>query len=395
MCESRALEHSTSTVLAMPRFKKSTAPTSPQEHTDWQELIDESDAAIRSAPEPWGAMLTHTLQQLVGADPLYAPTHFWQPGVRALLSDLEKRGLDDFKRWPSAHFFFYPIMRPAFSYAMVDEVMPTLRQASPSAPERWFRDHLVGSSEAHRDLDIVLAALDSERLPLDVNLSGESEIGSPPQRYRPLGTDGPAFGKPHLNYLKVLAAASNYIDHPIDSTLEIGAGFGALGEILLSSFPDMQYVDIDIPPLSTVAHHYLSKRFPDMTFVAAGAGGAPLAGKGHDSACLSTFDLPRIDGEVDLFVNCFSFQEMEPHVVDNYVEHVSRLRAKTVISLNSRRGKPKQDEAAVSVQSPVTSSYITEAFARRGYEPVAQLGRPFAPPQAELLIMQPKAQGEA
>jgi putative sugar O-methyltransferase len=376
----------------MSLLRKSAKPDPAPEVSDWQQVIADSDAAIRSVPEPWGVMLRHSLEQLVDADPLYAPTHFWQPGVRALLADLERYGLEEFKRWPSAHFFFYPLMQPVFSYAMVDQVMPKLRETAPNVPERWFRDHLVGSSEAHREMDIILAALDIERLPLNIDVSGESKIGSPPQWYRPLGTDGPGFGKPHLNYLKILAATSRYIDHPVHSTLEIGAGFGALGEILLSSFPDMQYVDIDIPPLSVVAHYYLSQRFPEMQTIASSVEGAAAetrrVGKGHNSACLSTFDLPNLQGEVDLFVNSFSFQEMEPHVVDNYVEQISRLQTKTVVSLNSRRGKPKRDEAAVGVQSPVTSDDIVKAFAQRGYEPVARLGRPFAPPQAELVIMQ-------
>ncbi|MGB3737143.1 MAG: putative sugar O-methyltransferase, partial [Ilumatobacter sp.] len=105
------------------------------------------------------------------------------------------------------------------------------------------------------------------------------------------------------------------------------------------------------------------------------------------SACISSWQLPQVVGSLDLFGNAFSFQEMEPPVVANYAAQISRLETEYVVSLNSRAGKPLKAESSVGVQTPVTSQFIAERFADHGYTPVARLGRPAAPPQAELLLL--------
>ena len=44
--------------------------------------------------------------------------------------------------------------------------------------------------------------------------------------------------------------------------LEIGGGFGTLGEILYSSnIKNLRYINVDIPPLSLVSEYYLTKNF--------------------------------------------------------------------------------------------------------------------------------------
>ena len=65
----------------------------------------------------------------------------------------------------------------------------------------------------------------------------------------------------------------------------------------------------------------------------------------------------------------------------------ARLEAEFVVSLNSRRGKPKHDGDNIGVVRQVTSESIASAFTSRGYQVAARHGRPFAPPQAELLIL--------
>jgi putative sugar O-methyltransferase len=340
--------------------------------------------------EPWATILDATMSELESADPLYRPTSFWQPGMTALLDDLESLGLDQFKRWPSAGFFFYPRYGAGFTEATLARAVPVIREINPAASERWLRAHLIGATENHRDIDIVLALLDRARIPLDVAAHGESDVGSPPQKYRPFGPDGPAYGKAYLNYLKIVAAVSRHLDHGLGSVLEIGAGFGVLGEILLSSIPTIQYVNVDIPPLSVITHYYLSQSLPPRPL----RSHVDLAGDrtfaleaGGESGSFSSWQLPLLTGAPDLCLNAFSFQEMEPHVVENYADQIARLGARTVVSLNSRAGKPVRQEGRVGVEQQVLSAFIATTFAARGYELVAALGRPAAPAQAELLIM--------
>ena len=63
--------------------------------------------------------------------------------------------------------------------------------------------------------------------------------------------------RPYLNYMLCMAALSQHVDKPPTSVLELGGGFGVLGEFLLARGPQMRYVDLDIPPLLTVASYYL------------------------------------------------------------------------------------------------------------------------------------------
>ncbi len=56
----------------------------------------------------WEAITKRSLAEIDDADPLYRPTNFWQPGLHQLLSDMDELGLERFKSWPSAAYWFYP-----------------------------------------------------------------------------------------------------------------------------------------------------------------------------------------------------------------------------------------------------------------------------------------------
>jgi putative sugar O-methyltransferase len=347
-------------------------------------------APAGALPDRWQTQLERILRQLEGADRIYAPTICWQPGVKALLDDLGTRGIEQFKSWPSSAFFFYPRYGPIFTYADLDAVIPTLRERVPAATEAWLKSRLNCALDANNDLDVALALLDRERIPLTVEEFGESQVGTPPQYYRPFGAGGPGYGKPYLNYLKVIAALSRHIDRPLRSVVEVGGGFGVLGEIVKQMDPSVQYVDMDIPPLSTIANYYLSQVFPGSQFLGTDdlAPGQTLTlGPGQPSACLSSWQFPQLSGSCDLFINTFSFQEMEPDVVRNYAAQAERIGAEYVVSMNSRKGKPLASEAGWGVEEQVLSEFINSTFNYLGYRTVARLGRPAAPPQAELLIL--------
>ena len=60
------------------------------------------------AATTWAAITRRSLDEIDGADPLYRPTNFWQPGLRQLLADMDEMGLERFKSWPTATYWFYP-----------------------------------------------------------------------------------------------------------------------------------------------------------------------------------------------------------------------------------------------------------------------------------------------
>ncbi len=66
-----------------------------------------------------------------------------------------------------------------------------------------------------------------------------------------------------LNYLKGLAFLKKTVGtSSIRRVLEIGGGYGTLGEIFLKSdYDNSVYIDVDIPPAAYVATRYLQKVF--------------------------------------------------------------------------------------------------------------------------------------
>jgi hypothetical protein len=139
----------------------------------------------------------------------------------------------------------------------------------------------------------------------------------------------------------------------VERVLEIGGGFGSLGEIVLKMGARTFYIDVDIPPLAAVATYYLRRVFGrdavygydqsrDQSRIDIDA----VAGQ-YRAAVLCPWQLPHVEGSADLFVNFISFQEMEPHIVRNYVRHASRLTRRCALLRNSRHGMPPARNASV------------------------------------------------
>jgi putative sugar O-methyltransferase len=335
----------------------------------------------------WDAVTKRSLDEIDGADQLYRPTNFWQPGLRQLLSDMDELGLERFKSWPTATYWFYPTyganVRPETAAAALERALEVQQDAS----KPWLREALTGAAEARRDLEIARIMWDHKRWPFKVMARGEARIGEPPQHFH-LAGDRRGWTKPYLNYLLCLAALSRHVDRPPRSVLEIGGGFGVLGEILMRRSSDVRYVDLDIPPLMTVASYYLRELFGDRIDVY-DDGWSGRVGPDR-SAVLPSWRIDDVDGPFDLFVNCFSFQEMEPHVVANYVAKVAEKDVSYVVSLNSRKGKRKASEGGIGVVEQVTSASIIEMFASQGYELVRTYGPPYLRSAGELAVLRSK-----
>ena len=335
----------------------------------------------------WSTMTQRSLEELRETDTLYRPTNFWGPGLDALLADMETRGLESFKSWPTAGWWFYPRYGVGFTYAVIDAVIATAMPSLPStAKPSWIRSALAATHEARRDFDTLRLAWNQQNWPCDLVGLGESKVGKPFQYYRFTNAEH-GWTRPYLNYALCMAALSMHVDAPPKRFLEIGGGFGVLGEFLLSRDPDAVYVNVDIPPLLTVASWYLRELFGDRVAVyddrVAPTGPLDLTG----SAVMPNYRLPDLTGEFDVFVNSFSFQEMEPDVVENYVDLVVARGVRWVVSLNSRLGKPLHTDEPVGVIDPVTSARIIEMFERRGFELMGAYNSPLIHSAGQLAVL--------
>ncbi len=333
------------------------------------------------------SLTERSLEELRTADRMYQPTSFWGPGLDALLADLRARGLETFKLWPTAPWWFYPRYGVGYTNALMDKVValvqPSLTEVT--APQ-WTRTALTATPEARRDFDALRLAWNHPNWPCDLEGLGESTVGKPFQYFRLTGA-AHGWTRPYLNYGLCMAALSHHVSSPPRRFLEIGGGFGSLGEFLMSRDPDAVYVNVDIPPLLTVASWYLQQLFGDRVAVydehTPSTGPIEIEG----SAVLPNYRLPDITAQFDVFVNSYSFQEMEPDVVENYIDLVAARGVSWVVSLNSRRGKPLHSEEEVGVIDPVTSSRIIEMFQRRGFELVATYDSPLVHSAAQLAVL--------
>ena len=69
---------------------------------------------------------------------------------------------------------------------------------------------------------------------------------------------------------------------------------------------------------------------------------------------LPNWQIEAIEGDIDLFVNFISFQEMEPEVVRNYLNHVQRLKSEWIMLRNMREGKQKRIKVGgIGVNQPI------------------------------------------
>lgn len=290
----------------------------------------------------------------------YRPTVFWEEGSAQIAAELCEHGVERFRSLPLPLGYFVPTYGPpggGFSPEQIDGMRAWLKEHSPNGkkPLLALEQFLSGESAALADYRVLLAADDRTRRPL-LHTFSESSVGEPKEQFE---FDERRFSRSSLNYLLGLSLLKKHLgsDYP-RTVLEIGGGFGTLGEVLSAAgIEGLRYIDIDIPPTSFVAEYYLGEVLGRKN-VAGYAETRALAEIEIESlpmaSVLCSWQIEKLRGEVDLFVNFISFQEMEPAIVRNYLAHVARLGARWVLLRNIREGKQKRGpQHDVGVETPI------------------------------------------
>lgn len=305
--------------------------------------------------------LRDMLADMKSAPDLYRPTHFWQCGLAALLPAASAAHIDRFRSDVQASRFFVPQYgfpgygRDPGAFAPVRAALAAL--AVPDArTAQWLEQTLSGEAQAIADYRVLLAG-DRPGWP-HLDTVSESTAGAPEEQFV---VDGRRVSRSFLNYALGLVFAKRHL--PLDdvrTVLEIGGGFGTLGELLLGDARnDAFWIDVDIPPTAFFAAHYLRSVIGAERV----AGYAQTRSRAdlpvdelrarYRAAVLCPWQLPRLTGCVDLFVNFISFQEMEPAVVENYLGHVDRLGTRFVLLRNLREGKRVAAAGELGVRQPI------------------------------------------
>lgn len=312
-------------------------------------------------------------------DSLYKPTPFWAKASERILNDLVENGVESFRSLPSLLNFFVPtygVPGNALTTEITEDVLKALEKKNATSKQKTFIERSMNGYQAALSDYRVLLASNEESTPPFLQKFSESRVGDPKEHFE---FSGKFYSRSSLNYLLGLSFAKKYIDFmKIDTVLEIGGGFGSLGEILLKSDSKAKYIDIDIPPTSHVANYYLKECFGSENVTS--FSDVESQEKIHieslkTASVLCSWQLEKLVGKVDLFVNYISFQEMEEDVVENYLKHVSRLGSDWVLLRNMREGKQLNSKNSVGVNKAIKSNDYEEML--EGYELVDRNIHPF------------------
>ncbi len=309
-------------------------------------------------------LLNLMLDDMQLADELYCPTNYWQYGGNLVLKDIQEHGIEQFRSLATALHYFVP----SYAYSGYDgdpEPCIALRKVIDDLKPNHYKfsvtlEQLVsGQMQALGDYRVYLAS-DIDKHPY-TDKASESSIAGPIEQFT---FDGRRFSRPFLNYLLGINLLKKTCDTSgIRTVLEIGGGFGSLGEIFLGDERNnCFYINVDIPPASFVATYYLQQLFGKSNVGDYEALRDEKTLQVNDLrekyrvVVLNSWQLPKLRGQIDLFVNFISFQEMEPNIVQNYLANIDRLSAKFILLRNIREGKEKaKDIGRLGAIEPVKS----------------------------------------
>ncbi|MDF1884393.1 putative sugar O-methyltransferase [Sulfurimonas sp. SAG-AH-194-C21] len=306
-------------------------------------------------------LLEKLLEDMQKQSSLYKPTTFWEEASKIIIQEITSKELKDFRSFDSALSMFAPTyafplyLKKRDTFKEVQKLLEITTQDVKSHLK--LKNIIKGQTQAFADYR-VLEAGNVDKAPYTDKVS-ESTIGNPPEQFT---FNGRNFSRSFLNYLLGLSFLKQHVDTTsIKSVLEIGGGFGTLGEILLGDKRnDIFYINADIPPVVLASSYYLQKVFTKES-IATYETTQNLKKitiselqKTHRALNIPSWQVPLLEGQVDLFVNFISFQEMEPEVVKNYCFYIQKLSPKYILLRNIKEGKRKQDkDFTYGVKDPI------------------------------------------
>lgn len=292
---------------------------------------------------------------------LYRPTTFWEYGSKLIIEELDKNDIKDFRNLSTTRSFFVPGYSAVEYFVNKNKYDPTIEEFDKLVGDKRFVTRLqrlfTGKTSAFADYR-VLQASNIEKIPYTSNVS-ESKVGNPIEQ---VTFNNKNFSRSFLNYLLGLNFLKQTVDtSKIQTVMEIGGGFGTLGEILLKDERNKAfYINADIPPVGFVSSYYL-KEVLGKENVADYEDTKSLdvldideLKNSYNALNICSWQVPKLQGKIDLFVNFISFQEMEPNVVENYCKYIDKLEPQYILLRNMQEGERVQSEDFQSgVKEPI------------------------------------------
>ena len=290
----------------------------------------------------------------------YQATSFWDTAIAPMIQDLNEYGIENFRSWPSALSYFVPtygMPGNGLTTNLMDALGELSRQAETRKQQQVLQKFISGENQAFADYRVATAVL-KKTAPWLLENATESKVGNPKEHFV---FDKNTYSRSFLNYLLGLAALSEHCDlKTINNVLEIGGGYGTLGEILHNAFDNgtVKYCNLDIPPTCAVAEYYLGEASSSEVLGALDNRIVDFGSNDWSLAVKPNWEIENIRGQIDLFVNFISFQEMEPNVVQNYLNHVLALNPKFIVLRHIKEGKQRKSTQNQSgVLNPTTPDF--------------------------------------
>ncbi len=276
---------------------------------------------------------------------IYKPTSFWNKLIQKNFDAIKKGKIRYFRNKSSGFVGFVPfhseIRRAKLKKRELTKILSLISSYKTKEKQKrkmsnMILDTLNGYERAKNSYKILLT---DTKKPLFYNFN-ESKVGNPTEQFN---FDGKLFSASSLNYLTGLLFLKKYIPHFDNKIfLEIGGGFGTVGEILNNlKTKNFKYINLDLPPLNMISEFYLKKSCNKKvsTHFDFRKEKHINISKLNNFCCLPNFDIERLKGKIDIFVNFISFQEMEYNVVNNYLEKIFKLKPNYILLRNLREGK--------------------------------------------------------
>jgi len=302
------------------------------------------------------AILDKLLYDMNSSSDLWKPTHYWAVEEEVLMPTIRKEGIAYFRASGNSAFITFGVtsippmliggvVRKNVSKRITHKILRTLRLEEPALESHVHEHRQTFTAFQNTCFQLVLQS-DPDKEILTIADSG---LASPRDLFSPDGHKETQYTVAFLRYFWQYLWLRKFIDFKrIKVILELGSGYGGQAEVLCKLHPHIKYIICDIPPQVYVAEQYLKSCFPGgvISYLeTAGLGSIDIEDIGSKRIMvLAPWQLERVTGNVDLFWNSASFQEMEPNIVRNYVSVVQPLTSQYVYLLQLPAGQTMAKE---------------------------------------------------
>lgn len=325
-------------------------------------------------------LLEQMWQEQSNADALYQPGNYWQVYAQTFLPELRLKGLKNFRsRRFSIMGSFGATDLSLYNITVLPQVLKKMQKTRfiwryvpciinlleglLSPFRKIFELQFNSSTIAEYFYALVERKLEQKGWRIE-NFS-MSLIGAPEER---ISIEGKMWSRSHLEMLNIFSDAllrSKFSQEGV--FVEIGPGIGRNAEFFAAAYPNATIILFDIVPQLYVLNQYLKKRFLDRFIPYEESIKLDPNGKTYEGkiVLLPTWFLPKWSSlKIDYFWNSASFQEMEPHIVVNYLTLIKQMQPEWIYINALPKGnywgewKPGQG----GTKEPVSAAYYDKTL---------------------------------